>query len=140
MKEDILCRFGELGISVVDGKIQFCPRLLRREEFLHTPADFHYFDHSGNKRRIRLPANSLAFTYCQTPVIYRIGNDDSVNVLFNDESRLRGGSRHLDAETSRLIFGRTGGVERIIVSLPHRKFVSSRHIRALYTDLSIGKS
>ena len=34
VKEDILCRFGELGVFVKEGKLYFDPCLLRKEEFL----------------------------------------------------------------------------------------------------------
>ncbi|MGB5499286.1 MAG: hypothetical protein WBM77_10190, partial [Maribacter sp.] len=44
VKEDILSRFGELGVFVTDGKIVFNPRLLRFEEFLKEPKVFKYVD------------------------------------------------------------------------------------------------
>ena len=34
VKEDILCRFGELGVFVKEGKVGFNPKLLRRYEFV----------------------------------------------------------------------------------------------------------
>ena len=42
VKEDILSRFGELGVYVNNGKLLFNPRLLRVDEFLKEPVIFKY--------------------------------------------------------------------------------------------------
>ena len=42
VKEDILSRFGELGIIVEDGKITFNPGLLRKTEFITQGKVFHF--------------------------------------------------------------------------------------------------
>jgi hypothetical protein len=117
VKEDILCRWGELGVFVQSGQLCFRPLLLRRKEFLTSPADFKYWDVSGQPRRLRLETGSLAFTYCQTPVIYRLRRKDSLAVWFADGSRQEGDSLRLEPETSQSIFERTSRVDRIIVSL-----------------------
>ncbi len=117
VKEDILCRWGELGVFVQSGQLCFRPLLLRRSEFLSFPADFDYWDTAGQPRRLRLKTGSLAFTYCQTPVIYRLGQNDSLTVWIADGSRQEGDTLRLEAETSQSIFERTGRVDRIIVSL-----------------------
>jgi hypothetical protein len=97
---------------------------LRRKEFLTSPADFNYWDTSGQPRRLRLKTGSFAFTYCQTPVIYRIGRKDSIAARFADGSRQEEDTLRLKAETSQSIFERTGQVDRIIVSLSHSgKFI-----------------
>jgi hypothetical protein len=124
VKEDILCRWGELGVFVQSGQLCFRPLLLRRKEFLTSPADFNYWDTSGQPRRLRLKTGSFAFTYCQTPVIYRIGRKDSIAARFADGSRQEEDTLRLKAETSQSIFERTGQVDRIIVSLSHSgKFI-----------------
>jgi hypothetical protein len=117
VKEDILCRWGELGVFIESGQLCFRPLLLRRKEFLSSPADFNYRDTSGQTRRLRLKTGSLAFTYCGTPVIYQLGSKDSLAVWFADGLRREGDTLRLDAETSQSIFERKGGVDRIIVSL-----------------------
>jgi hypothetical protein len=117
VKEDILCRWGELGVFVEAGQIHFRPQLLRREEFLRERADFRYFDLTGAARRLRLPANSLAFTCCQTPVIYKRARNNSLVVRLADGGRLLSKDPHLDPGISRLIFERTGKVARVEVSI-----------------------
>jgi hypothetical protein len=117
VKEDILCRWGELGVFVQSAQLCFRPLLLRREEFLSGPADFEYWDVSGPARRLRLKPGSLAFTYCQTPVIYQLGQKDSLTVWFPDGSRRQQDVLRLDPDTSRLVFERSGRINRIVVSL-----------------------
>jgi hypothetical protein len=117
VKEDILCRFGELGVSVVNGQIHFRPKLLRQEEFLRVPADFHYFDYSGRERLLRLPANSLAFTLCQVPIIYRCTGENSLRVVRRSGLKTHFSGLNLDVSISRLIFERTGDISRVEVSV-----------------------
>ena len=47
VKEDFLCRMGELGVLVKNGEIHFRPGLLRPEEFLTAPGEFKYYDVVG---------------------------------------------------------------------------------------------
>ncbi len=47
VKEEILTRWGELGVSIREGVLRFAPLLLRQEEFLSEPGDFAYVDTSG---------------------------------------------------------------------------------------------
>jgi hypothetical protein len=121
VKEDILCRMGELGVFVKKGEIYFCPALLRREEFLSEPANFHYYDLTGSARRLRLQPGSLAYTYCQVPVIYRLGRQNGLCIFFNGKPTILCKELRLDAVTSQFIFNRTGRVSRIVVTLSGRK-------------------
>jgi len=54
VKEDILSRFFELGVSVHDGQITFFPQMLTDADFVH---------------------GELHFTYCGTEIIYRRTSD-----------------------------------------------------------------
>jgi hypothetical protein len=121
VKEDILCRMGEMGIFVKDGQIHFLPALLRREEFLSEPASFHYYDLTGSARCLRLQPGSLAYTCCQVPVIYRLGRQNSLRIFFNGKPTILCKELRLDAVTSQFIFNRTGRVSRIVVTLSERK-------------------
>ncbi len=71
VKEDILCRWGELGVHVEGGQIVFRPSLLRRDEFLGAGATFAFVDVSGQEQSLALDESSLGFTTCQIPVVYR---------------------------------------------------------------------
>ena len=50
VKEDIISRFFELGVSVHDGQITFCPTMLTESDFKD---------------------GELHFTYCGTEVVYK---------------------------------------------------------------------
>lgn len=112
VKEDVLARFGELGIFVENSQLSFSPHLLQKNEFLNQPATFNYIDISGKSQQIELPKQSLAFTYCQVPVIYTIADKNDILVMLKNGSKVA-----LDAAVSSEIFGRTGVVEKIMVHL-----------------------
>jgi hypothetical protein len=117
VKEDVLCRMGELGVFVRNGQICFRPALLREEEFVSAPTAFRFYDLAGNARQINLPAGSLAFTYCQVPVVYSLAQTNSVRVFVENAPAIRVQELVLDAGTSRRMFERAGRISRIVVSL-----------------------
>ncbi len=117
VKEDVICRMGELGVTVKDGEIHFSPALLRRNEFVTAPAEFVYYDVAGVKRRMRLPRGTLAFTCCQVPVVYRLARMESLSVVLVNGAKQAATLPRLDATISREIFERTGKVSRIDVCL-----------------------
>ncbi|HMP81335.1 MAG TPA: hypothetical protein PKA41_01360 [Verrucomicrobiota bacterium] len=114
VKEDILCRFGELGVKVHAGRIHFNPQLLRTGEFLTSPETFTYLAIGGSVRTIRLKAGSLAFTYCQVPVVYQMTNKPFLRLHLADGTRLRQESLTLDEPFSRSIFLRRDNIKSIV--------------------------
>ncbi|HYV28807.1 MAG TPA: hypothetical protein VFA77_14825, partial [Candidatus Eisenbacteria bacterium] len=117
VKEDFLCRMGELGVFVKRGEIHFEPALLRREEFVKEMTEFKYYDVAGLERRVNLKPGSLAFTYCQVPVVYRAGVQNGLRVFLKDGRSFDSKEARLDAKTSGSIFSREGKVQRVEVSL-----------------------
>jgi hypothetical protein len=117
VKEDFLSRFGELGIFVEDGNIHFSPQLLRNEEFLETESTFAYIDLDKSSKEIALEQGSLAFTYCQIPVVYQRSKQEGIQVVMNDCSVLEFDTLQIDVQTSSKIFRRTGEIQRILVYL-----------------------
>ena len=117
VKEDILSRFGELGVFVKDGKLHFYPCLLRKNEFLADEKSFHYVDVNAVSKTIQIHAKSLCFTYCQIPIIYKIANKAAIQVVLNDSSQLQFEGLNIDFETSKLIFDRTALIDHIIVDV-----------------------
>ena len=117
VKEDILCRFGELGVFVNKGGLYFNPRLLRREEFLKRPTTFKYIDIKKDVKVIQLEEGSLAFTYCQVPIIYKLSDKSSLKVEFTNEEVLDSVSLNIDTDTSSKLFKRTGEIKLITVDL-----------------------
>ena len=68
VKEDILCRFGELGVRVMNGKVSFHPTLLRADEFLSD--------------------GTLTFSYCGAKITYRKGNGNGMTLSAEDSAYL----------------------------------------------------
>ncbi|MFK7933745.1 MAG: hypothetical protein AB8G22_09555 [Saprospiraceae bacterium] len=117
VKEDILCRFGELGIFTQAGQLQFSPSLLRKEEFLAEAKTFDYIDIKSQSKQVDLSPNSLAFTYCQIPVIYQISEQAGMKVFYQNGSSVAFKDTTLDLKTSEMIFARTGEVVKVIVQI-----------------------
>ncbi|KAA3659757.1 MAG: hypothetical protein DWQ10_08225, partial [Calditrichaeota bacterium] len=113
VKEDILSRFGELGVSVCNGQLTFRPTLLKKEEFLKSKADFHYFDIYNKPVTIHLPASSLAFTVAQVPFVFHLSNEEKIEITKRDRSKQPGPGTTVPAAESTAIFNRTGEVERV---------------------------
>jgi hypothetical protein len=117
VKEDILCRWGELGVSVRGGKIQFEPHLLHPAEFLTAPDTFTYYDVAGLRRKIQLKAGMLAFTYCQVPVVYQLAAKPFLRIEFTGGRQHRQDVPVLDETISRAIFSRAGSIQSIFCGL-----------------------
>ena len=113
VKEDVITRFGELGVFVKHGKLYFNPCLLRKEEFLSKETSFEYLSLFRGTQSIIIPTNSLAFTYCQVPIIYHISDKDCLEIILKDETSFKIGALTIDHKTSDKIFKRTGDIVQI---------------------------
>jgi len=115
VKEDVLSRFGELGIGVRNGSISFYPVLLRREEFLTEASNFNYYSIEAKAQSIDIQPNCLAFTFIQVPVVYHISDEEHIVVTKagNEKQTIIG--QTLDEKTSASIFTRYGEVQQIDV-------------------------
>ncbi len=119
VKEEVFTRWGELGVRVDDGSIEFDPVLLRRREFLTEQTNWSYYDVAAQKKTLTVPSDALAFTYCQVPITYRLGDGaGSVNVRRADGSVSTFSTMRLDKQTSAAVFERGHEVEEIEVLLP----------------------
>ena len=117
VKEDILSRFGELGVFIKNGMLHFNPCLLRKDEFLTASKSFHYVNVHFEHKSIVLEQNSLCFTFCQIPVVYKIDNNQSLEIVSVNGTSKKIDTLTLDATTSQQIFGRTGEIGHIIVNV-----------------------
>lgn len=117
VKEDIMSRWGELGVLVRNGCIHFEPHLLRESEFLSTPASFDYFDLSGSARRLSLDAGMLSFTICQVPVIYQLSGNVGGRIIFQNGETVTLETNVLDRGVSESIFARQGEIEQIVIKV-----------------------
>lgn len=117
VKEDILSRFGELGVFVKDGQLVFNPCMLRKDEFLENEQLFNYINVSGEATILNINKQQLVFTYCQVPIVYSIAEDYKTIVSFTDGSQKEYPKLGLDKQTSTEVFSRSGNVKTITVHI-----------------------
>ena len=117
VKEEVITRLMELGVSVSGGAICFKPFILRKSEFLSAADSLSYFDIAGDKQAVALETGQLGFTYCQVPVVYSLAEETSIVVSFADGSEKAIAGDAIDAQTSLAIFDKTGEVVKIDVAL-----------------------
>ncbi len=113
VKEDIIGRFGELGVRIADGKIKFNPLFLRDEEFSAKPFEFSFYDINCEIRIIPAPQRSLAFTLCQTPIILSKGKKSGLSLILKNGDVVSMDSLELDKDYSAELFARSGLVTEI---------------------------
>jgi len=119
VKEEVLSRFGELGVRVANGMVRFQPDLLRRREFLDAPRQFRYLDVCGLWQELEVPVASIAFTWCQVPIVYALSDSNAGRLTVTtdtDEHKVFEEHRLPAAESSEL-FRRSGRIQRINVAI-----------------------
>jgi hypothetical protein len=119
VKEEVLTRFGELGIRVADGVVSIQPALLRPREFVAEPKELCHLDIEGNWQNTTIPAGGLGFTWCQVPVVYTLDDTapPSLTITNDDGSSRTQDQLALSTEDSAAIFERTGAIRALHVTL-----------------------
>ncbi len=116
VKEDIISRFGELGLRLKEGRIHFDPSILNKKEFLKEPAVFHYYSLEGKAAEISLNKNMLAFTFGQVPVVYSAAKKEEILVRLKNGETETATDRSLPRSVSEMIFQRNSELEKIEVT------------------------
>ena len=117
VKEDVISRFGELGVEVNNGVISFNPEMLRDQEFLKTTETFRYVNLSKEKIELDVKKNSLCFTYCQVPIIYSKSSSQKITIDFINGKSVSIQGNELDNESSKSLFDRENIIKQINVSV-----------------------
>ena len=119
VKEELLTRPLELAVRVDAGSIEFDPILLRGLELLSRPESWALYDADLRPLALDVPAGSLGVTICQVPVIVSTtSGDPEIEIVRRDGSTDRIAGVRLDTATSAQVFGRTGEIHLIRVSVP----------------------
>ena len=116
VKEDLLCRFGELGVRVSEGQLHFDRALMHAEEFLTEAAAFEYVDVKQQWQTVELTPGSLAYTVCQVPVVHKRGDQAGIVVTMTDGRSESTEGLALSRELSSQIFRRSHQVAHITVT------------------------
>ncbi len=117
VKEDVLTRKGELGIKIEDGKLSFQPTLLNQNQFLQQDEMVRFIDLEENAYSMTLGKGSLAFTVCQVPIVYKIGDMNEIEVKFKNGKTETFSTLTLSDELSQKIFQRTGEIVQVSVGI-----------------------
>ena len=102
VKEEVLTRFGELGVTLEDSTATFAPSILQTSEFIK----------NGNKYYLK-------FTWCGVPVEYNLvtkGNEEISVTNSEGKTENRKGTS-LTKEETKLLFKRNGSIKEIKVSV-----------------------
>ena len=86
VKEEIIARFGELGVRVHNGCVAFDPGLLRAREFVAEARPFRFLDVKGEWCELDVPSSGIGFTWCQVPLVYVIKGpaEPAMTILYDD--------------------------------------------------------
>lgn len=119
VKEEVLSRFSELGVRVNKGIVSFDTALLRECEFVKSPQGLRFLDVNGQWQNIQVPDASLAFTWCQIPIIYTLSADSQSTLIVDmaDGSSQQFDELSLPESICNELFKRTGTVNQITLTV-----------------------
>jgi hypothetical protein len=118
VKEEILSRFGELGIHVFNGEVEFNPKLLRSSEFVSSEKPFRYLDVQNRWQQTIVPINGIGFTWCQVPILYELSNGSpTLTLSLSDGKQITTSDLTLGGKYSHALFNRTGFIKQIHITL-----------------------
>ena len=117
VKEDVISRLTEMGVRYAQGHLEFDADMLQDQEFIKSAQFFEYYDVQGQKHDLELQPNSLAFTICQTPIIYNKASANEMKVYLSDGEVETISGLQLSSVRSAEIFQRTGKVQKLEVNL-----------------------
>jgi hypothetical protein len=117
VKEEIMTRWGELGVNLQHGVLCFAPTLLRTDEFLQAESDFDYVNITGDTRSLHVSPGSLAFTICQVPVVYQQDSDARIEVEMENGRSVTLSGNCLDQATTQHMLNRDGQIKRVHVTV-----------------------
>ena len=122
VKEEILSRYGELGIFVSQGRISFIPTLLKKSEFLKKERTFYFNNIKDKPCEIPLKKNELAFTYCQVPIIYILSKKNNWLIEDCDKNSQINKTKNntLNLELSKQIFERKNNIKYLKLYIPEQ--------------------
>jgi hypothetical protein len=115
VKEEILTRMVELGIYIHNGQLIVDPFLLDQKELLNEPSVFSWLDVAGQTQSLELAPGSLAYTFCQVPIILQASQHSQIEVFRADSKIETIAGQALDDTNSQHIFARDGVLHHLCV-------------------------
>lgn len=115
VKEDVISRFGEMGVRVQNGEMNFDVSLLNTEEILTENTMFEYYNLNGSTEKLALSKGQIALTFCQVPVLISESDCDKIRITYSSGKTEEIAGNKLSAVLSEKIFKRTGEIKYIEV-------------------------
>lgn len=109
VKEDVITRFAELGVSVTGGEVVLRSALVAAPEWLPEAAELSLPGRAG----VSLERGQLGFTLCGVPVIYR-SPAEQIRVEL-DSGEVIEAALSLPRGLTRQLFARDGSIRKIVV-------------------------
>lgn len=113
VKEDILIRQLELGVSVEHGVLRFDCWLLADSEFIESPTAMEFVDVHGAQQIINVPTGSIGYTICQVPVIVSRSHSNRARLYLSDNRVVDRPVCELSQEETQSLFARLGRILKI---------------------------
>ena len=120
VKEEILTRRAELGITINNGQIQFNPEMIQIRDYLAADKSILFFTINNTWKEFKIPKGAFAQTICQTPVIFKQDEKFKILIKNSDDTDKESENNFLSLSDSQSIFRREGKIKQIIVSLPYK--------------------
>jgi hypothetical protein len=98
-----------------NGKLVFEPYLLSKKEFLNDETQGHFILINGTAKVVQLEKDSLAFTVCQVPVIYKKADSDYIEVYYKNGTQEKLITSELSIEITNKVIHRTDEVVQLNV-------------------------
>ena len=117
VKEEVIARLLEVGVSVVKGSITFNPFILRKSEFLSQADSLGYFDVNGDQQIVALAAGQLGINIAPLLAGARAPDDAEHHRGPNPRARapaarLRPAGRHRHVRAAQQLGREVGGQPR----------------------------
>ncbi len=117
VKEEVITRIFEMGLTIKSGEITFNSTLIDEKEFLTSPKTWKVINNSGKEIELSLPIGSFAGTHCQTPYIIKKSDESNIIIHFNDGSMRAFNGDVLPADYSSMIFKKKDTISYLEVEI-----------------------
>jgi hypothetical protein len=113
VKEEVLGRLLELGVTFEAGRLVFRTALLDPAELSPAPGVFEHLGLGGGVDRVEVPAGALAFTLAQVPVVVHRAAEARLELTWRDGGVDEISGTRLDVARTAALLSRRGEVRRL---------------------------
>ena len=72
---------------------------------------------NNEQKELKIGLNSIVFTYCQVPMVYKISEENTMEIIYSDGRIAKINSWTVDVDISKKIFQRTGEIAHIVIGI-----------------------